>query len=78
MRTTELLAIILIAIGIVAFGYHYIDEREKDDLLNSLMDSFIKRTLNYFSRPDFPNKYVLKEFRTYLKRQTWCQNDRRG
>jgi hypothetical protein len=57
---------------------HYIDEREKDDLLNSLMDSFIKRTLNYFSRPDFPNKYVLKEFRTYLKRQTWCQNDRRG
>jgi len=53
---------------------HYIDEREKDDLLNSLMDSFIKRTLNYLSLPDFPGKYVLKEFQTYRKRKTWYQN----
>ena len=57
---------------------HYIDEREKDALLHGLMDSFIKSTLNYFSHPDFPDKYVLKEFQAYLKRQTWCQNDRRG
>jgi hypothetical protein len=56
---------------------HYIDEREKDDLLNSLMDSFIKRTLNYLSHPDFPGKYVLKEFQAYRKRKTWYQNDRR-
>ena len=60
MRTTALLAIILIAIGIVVFGYQGLDEREKDDLLNDLMDSFIKRTLNYLSHPDFPGKYVLK------------------
>ena len=53
---------------------HYIDEREKDDLLNSLMDSFIKRTLNYLSLPDFPGKYVLKEFQAYRKRKTWYQN----
>ena len=50
---------------------HYIDEREKDDLLNGLMDSFIKRTLNYLSLPDFPGKYILKEFQTYRKRKTW-------
>ena len=75
MRTTALLAIILIAIGIVVFGYQGIDEREKDDLLNDLMDSFIKRTLNYLSHPDFPGKYVLKEFQTYQKRKTWYQND---
>jgi hypothetical protein len=56
---------------------HYIDEREKDDLLKSLMDSFIKRTLKYLSLPDFPGKYVLKEFRAYRKRKTCCQNDRR-
>jgi hypothetical protein len=56
---------------------HYIDEREKDDLLNDLMDSFIKRTLNYLSLPDFPSKSVLKEFQIYRKRKTWCQNDRR-
>jgi hypothetical protein len=53
---------------------HYIYEREKDDLLNSLMDSFIKRTLNYLSLPDFPGKYVLKEFQAYRKRKTWYQN----
>ena len=46
---------------------HYIDEREKDDLLKDLMDSFIKRTLNYLSLPDFPGKYILKEFQTYRK-----------
>ena len=57
---------------------HYIDERKKDALLHGLMDSFIKSTLNYFSHPDFPNKYVLKEFQAYLKRQTWYQDDRRG
>ena len=53
---------------------HYIDEREKDDLLNSLMDSFIKRTLKYLSLPDFPGKYVLKEFQACRKRKTWYQN----
>jgi hypothetical protein len=53
---------------------HYIDEREKDDLLNDLMDSFIERTLNYLSLPDFPGKYILKEFKTYRKRKTWYQN----
>jgi hypothetical protein len=53
---------------------HYIDEREKDDLLNGLMNSFIKRTLNYLSLPDFPGKYVLKEFQAYRKRKKWYQN----
>jgi len=57
---------------------HYIDEREKDDLLNSLMNSFIKRTLKYLSLHDFPGKYVLKEFQAYRKRETWRQNDRRA
>ena len=57
---------------------HYIDERKKDTLLYGLMDSFIKSTLNYFSHPDFPDKYVLKEFQAYLKRQTWYKDDRRG
>jgi hypothetical protein len=57
---------------------HYIDELKKDALLHGLMDSFIKSTLNYFSHPDFPGKYVRKEFQAYLKRQAWCQDDRRG
>ena len=53
---------------------HYIDELKKNALLHGLMESFIKSTLNYFSHPDFPDKYVLKEFQAYLKRQTWYKD----
>ena len=56
---------------------HYIDRREKDDLLHGLMDSFIKRTSNYLSHPDFPGKYVLKEFQADRKRKALEQNDHR-
>ena len=57
---------------------HYIDEQEKDALLQIMMDSFIKSTLNYYSHSDFPVKYVLKEFRAHLKQQAWRRNDARG
>ena len=57
---------------------HYIDEREKDPLLQIMMDSFIKSTLNYYSHSDFPVKYVLKEFKAHLKQQVWRRNDDRG
>jgi hypothetical protein len=57
---------------------YYIDEQEKDALLQIMMDSFIKTTLNYFSHSDFPVKYVLKEFRAHLKQQAWRRNDHRG
>jgi len=57
---------------------HYIDEREKDALLQEMMDSFIKSTLTYYSHPDFPVKYVLKEFKAHLKQQAWRRNDHRG
>ena len=56
---------------------HYIDEREKDAMLRDLMDSFIKSTLDYFSQPDFPEKYVLKEFQVHRKQQAWRQHDHR-
>ena len=48
---------------------HYIDEKNKDELLNDVMDSFLKSSIPYLSHPNFPAKYVLKEFKTYLKRQ---------
>ena len=57
---------------------HFIDEQEKDALLNGLMDSFIKSSLNYLSHPDFPGKYVLKEFREHLKQRTWYPDDYLG
>ena len=57
---------------------HYIDEREKDAMLLDMMDSFVKTTLSYLSHPDFPGKYVLKEFKENQKQQAWRQNDHRG
>jgi hypothetical protein len=57
---------------------HYIDEREKDPLLQIMMDSFINSTLNYYSLPDFPIKYVFKEFKAFQKQQAWRRNDDRG
>jgi hypothetical protein len=57
---------------------HYIDEQDRDALLRELMDSFAETTLDYFSHPDFPGKYVLREFRVHLKQQSWRRNDNRG
>jgi hypothetical protein len=57
---------------------HYIDEREKDPLLQIMMDSFINSTLNYYSLPDFPIKYVFKKFKAFQKEQAWRRNDDRG
>ena len=56
---------------------HYIDEREKDVMFQGMMDSFVKTTLSYLSHPDFPGRYVLKEFKANRKQQAWRQNDHR-
>jgi hypothetical protein len=56
----------------------YIDEREKDAVFLDMMDSFVKTTLSYLSHPDFPGKYVLKEFKESQKERAWRKNDHRG
>jgi hypothetical protein len=50
---------------------HYIDEKEKDDLLNSLMDDFLASTLPYFSETDFFKKYALKAYKKKLEKASW-------
>jgi hypothetical protein len=56
----------------------YIDEREKDAVFLDMMDSFVKTTLTYLSHPDFPGKYILKEFKAHQKERAWRRNDLRG
>ncbi len=56
---------------------HFIDELEKDAMLNRLMNSFIQSSLTYLSHPDFSTKFVLKEFQAYRKRRTWDPDVRR-
>jgi hypothetical protein len=50
---------------------HYIDEKEKDTLLNGLIDDFLASTLPYFSEKDFAKKYALKEYKKKLEKASW-------
>lgn len=50
---------------------HYIDEREKDALLNDLIDDFLASTLPYFSAKDFAEKYVLQAYKKALEKASW-------
>ena len=52
---------------------HYIDEKEKDALLNGLIDDFLVSTLPYFSEKDFAKKYALKAYKKKLKKASWSK-----
>jgi hypothetical protein len=47
---------------------HYVDEKEKDAMLNGLIDDFLASTLPYFSEEDFAKKYALIEYKKKLKK----------
>jgi hypothetical protein len=50
---------------------HYIDEKEKDTLLNGLIDDFLASILPYFFEKDFALKYALKVHKEKLKKASW-------
>lgn len=50
---------------------NFIDAKHKDDVLQSLIDLFLENALAYLSHPDFPNKYVLRQYNEYLKKKSW-------
>jgi hypothetical protein len=50
---------------------HYVDEKEKDAMLNGLADDFLTSTLPYFSKKDFAKKYALKAYKKKLKKASW-------
>ena len=50
---------------------HYIDEKEKDAMLNGLIDDFLASTLPYFSQKDFAKKYALKAYKKKVEKESW-------
>ncbi|MFV9646152.1 MAG: hypothetical protein ACNYWU_10045 [Desulfobacterales bacterium] len=52
----------------------YIDEKEKDEVLKEIQDSFLSTSLSYLSRSDFPKKYILKKFNEKIKKDSWYKN----
>ncbi len=56
---------------------NFVAEKEKDDLFNALCDSFLKSSLTYLSRSDFPARFIVKSYKTYIKERTYrvSEND---
>ncbi len=52
----------------------FIDEKEKDEVMKEIQDSFLSSSLSYLSYSDFPQKYVLKKFNEKIKKDSWCKN----
>lgn len=42
---------------------NFIDDTEKDSLLQEIRDSLVETIVPYLSHPDFPARYVLKRFK---------------
>jgi hypothetical protein len=53
---------------------NFIDENEKDNVLNHLIDSFFYNSIDYVSNPDFPKRYILRQYKENLKRKSWYRN----
>jgi hypothetical protein len=54
---------------------NFIDAKEKDEVLNNLIESFSASTLDYVSNPDFPKRYLLRQYKDYLKKRSWYPDD---
>ncbi|MFH1580697.1 MAG: hypothetical protein ABIC39_01260 [Pseudomonadota bacterium] len=52
----------------------YIDEKEKDEVMKGIQDSFLSTSLPYLSRSDFSRKYILKKFNEKIKKDSWHKN----
>ncbi len=50
---------------------NFIDANQKDDVLDDLIDSFFYTSIDYVSNPDFPKRYILRQYRENLKRKSW-------
>ncbi|MGB5157519.1 hypothetical protein [Desulfobacterium sp. N47] len=50
---------------------HYIDEKNKDAMLQGLIDDFLATTLQYFSGKDFAKKYALQVYGKRLEKTSW-------
>lgn len=48
---------------------NFIDEKKKDEVLKELATSFTKSIIPYVSHPDFPKRFVLKQYREYLEKK---------
>ncbi len=47
----------------------FVDENEKENIFAEMYDNFIDNILPYLSRPNFPERFLLKKIREEMKQQ---------
>ena len=47
---------------------NFIDDKEKQTVLNDLLDTFIKYSSPYLSHPKFTKRFIIKKYHEYKKR----------
>ncbi|MDZ7833573.1 MAG: hypothetical protein U5L07_17645 [Desulfobacterales bacterium] len=50
---------------------HFIDEREKDDIFQAMLDNLLNHSLTYLSHPEFAKRYTIKTFKEKEKQKAW-------
>ena len=46
---------------------NFIDEKDKEKVLNEICDSFVENQLKYLSHPDFSKRFIIKKYNEYKK-----------
>ncbi len=49
----------------------FIASSEKDKIFDELLNGFIKTSLPYLSRPEFPRRFVYKKYREAKEKENW-------
>jgi len=52
---------------------NFIDNKEKDKLLNNFCDSFLESALTYLSTPNFPKQFIVKKYKEKKSREKYYQ-----
>jgi hypothetical protein len=50
---------------------NFISEKEKDNVFNELLSSFLESSHAYLSHPDFPTRYAAREYLKKKQQSTW-------
>ncbi len=56
---------------------NFVDARDKETILNNLIENFFSSSFDYVASPDFPKRYLLMQNRMYLKRKSWYPDDQK-
>jgi len=57
---------------------HFIDERQKEDVLKDIVDSLLSTVQGYLSHPDFAKNVLAREYKKCLTRESWYPDENAG